>query len=241
MIFFSRKLMDGKHNYTTTERELLAMAEILKKFRTILISQKIKICTGNKNSIFSNFTTERTMRLRILLDENNPELVCNKRPDNKVADLLSRLDLIPEKESPTSNLNYFNDYILNSKNYLKILTLSDKCWSKESKKRTPYCMIYKFIDYHKVFLGVGKECKSGHYKGKINVPKCLQHRIVKLCHTHFMHNGINGAEMIIRQHFTWSSPTEDMKKIVGTCLTCPLNKKGNKRKLGHLPLKKAEA
>ena len=45
--------------------------------------------------------------------------------------------------------------------------------------------------------------------------------------------------MTIRQHFTWPSLSEDVKKIVGRCPTCQLTKK-NKRKMGHLPPKKAE-
>lgn len=86
--FYSRKLRDGQHNYTTTERELLAIVETLKEFRTILLGQKIKVFTDHKNLTFNNFTTERVMRWRMVLEEFSPELVYIKGPDNVVADAL---------------------------------------------------------------------------------------------------------------------------------------------------------
>ena len=84
--FHSRKLRDGQHNCTTTERELLAIVETLKEFRTILLGQKLKIFTDHKNLTFSNFNTERVMRWRMVLEEYDPELVHIKGPDNIVAD-----------------------------------------------------------------------------------------------------------------------------------------------------------
>ena len=37
--FYTRKLRDGQHNYPTAGRELLAIVEIQKEFRTILLGQ----------------------------------------------------------------------------------------------------------------------------------------------------------------------------------------------------------
>ena len=54
-----------------------------------------------------------------------------------------------------------------------------------------------------------------------------------------MYPGINCTEMTLRQHFTWPTLTADVTRIVGKCNTCQLTKK-NKRKIGHLPPKKAE-
>jgi len=89
-------LCDGQHNYTTTERELLAIVETFKEFRTILLGQRLKIFTDHKNLTFTKFNTERVMRWRMVLEEYHPELIYLKGKHNIVADALSRLDLIPD-------------------------------------------------------------------------------------------------------------------------------------------------
>ena len=104
--FFSRKLKDGQHNYTTTECELLAIVETLKEFRTILLGQKLKIFIDHKNLTFSNFNTKCVMQWKMVLEEYNPELVYIKGPDNIVADALSRLDLLSEDELPCKDMHY---------------------------------------------------------------------------------------------------------------------------------------
>ena len=49
IIFYSRKLNSVQLNYTTTDRELLTIVEIIKEFRNILLGQKIIIWTDHKN------------------------------------------------------------------------------------------------------------------------------------------------------------------------------------------------
>jgi hypothetical protein len=60
--FYSRKLNNAQKNYTTTERELLAIVETLKEFRNILLGQRIKIYTDHKNLTYKNFNTECVIR-----------------------------------------------------------------------------------------------------------------------------------------------------------------------------------
>ncbi|CAJ1938644.1 unnamed protein product [Cylindrotheca closterium] len=113
--FYSRKLQDGQHNYTTTEHELLAIVETLKEFRTIPLGHKIKVYTDHKNLTFTQFNTEHVLRWGMVLEEYGPEHIYIKGPDNVVADALSRLVLIDEEDedsspsSPTLKIMAHND------------------------------------------------------------------------------------------------------------------------------------
>ena len=58
----------------TTEKELLSIVENLKDFGTIFLGHRITVCTDHKNITFENFTTERLLRYRLMLEEYGPEL-----------------------------------------------------------------------------------------------------------------------------------------------------------------------
>ena len=101
--FYSRKLQSAQTRYTTTERELLSIVETLKEFRNILFGHQIKIYTDHKNLTFKDFTTERVLRWRLLVEEFSPDTVYLKGKDNIIADALSRMNIAynPYKETET--------------------------------------------------------------------------------------------------------------------------------------------
>ena len=87
--FYSRKLNSAQLNYTTTERELLAIVETLKEFRNILLGQKIVVFTDHRNLMYKVFNTKRVMRWRLIIEEYGPKLRYIKGTSNVVADALS--------------------------------------------------------------------------------------------------------------------------------------------------------
>jgi hypothetical protein len=91
--FYSRKLNPAQTRYTTTERELLAIVETLKEYRNILLGHTIRVYTDHQNLTYKNFTTERVMRWRLILEEYGPELVYTQGHTNIVADALSHLEI----------------------------------------------------------------------------------------------------------------------------------------------------
>ena len=108
--FYSRKLNPAHMWYTTTEKELLSIVEILKEFRNILLGQQVRVYTDHKNLTYKQFNTDRVMRWRLIIEEFSPELVYIQGEINIVADALSRLEIIDDVDynlSDTQNLDTF--------------------------------------------------------------------------------------------------------------------------------------
>jgi hypothetical protein len=80
-------------NYTTTERELLAIKETFKEFKHIVLGQQIKIYTDHQNLTYKQFNTEHVMRWQLILEAYGPELIYLPGKKNIVADALSRLNI----------------------------------------------------------------------------------------------------------------------------------------------------
>ena len=243
--FYSRRLRDGQHNYTTTERELLAIVETLKEFRTILLGQKIKVYTDHKNLTFTQFNTERVLRWRMVLEEYGPELVYIKGHENVVADALSRLDLLPELDPLQPENVKLHDFTniyrdeLPAESYPLRMSLISAEQDKDTqlkkaanKPKSPYT--------RKQVRGGRMSYNILHLNGKIYVPASMRKRMLNWYHDSLMHPGMTRMYRTIQQHFTWPKLKQDVERFCKTCKTCQLTKK-TKKKYGHLPAKEAEA
>ena len=89
--FNSRKLTRAQINYTTTEKELLSIVETIKYFCKMFLGHRIIVYGDHNNLIFENFTIERGIRWRLLLEKYGPEIKYIKGPDKNTAYALSRL------------------------------------------------------------------------------------------------------------------------------------------------------
>ena len=59
--YWSKTLTDTQKNYTTTEKELLAIVLTLKEYKTMLLGGNLKIYTDHKNLIFRTLSVERVL------------------------------------------------------------------------------------------------------------------------------------------------------------------------------------
>ncbi|CAN6695146.1 unnamed protein product [Malus baccata var. baccata] len=100
--YASRTLNDAQLNYSTTEKELLAVVFALDKFRSYLLGTKIIIYTDHaalKYLFTKKEAKPRLIRWMLLLQEFDIEIRDKKGSDNMVADHLSRMvheeDVVP--------------------------------------------------------------------------------------------------------------------------------------------------
>ncbi|CAN6573204.1 unnamed protein product [Malus baccata var. baccata] len=92
--YASRTLNDAQLNYSTTEKELLAVVFALDKFRSYLLRTKVIIYTDHaalKYLLTKKEAKPRLIRWMLLLQEFDVEIRDEKGSDNVVADHLSRM------------------------------------------------------------------------------------------------------------------------------------------------------
>ena len=96
MIYYASKLLDDAQiNYTTTEKELLAIVYAFDKFRAYLVGQKVIVYSDHAALWYllsKKDAKPRLLRWILMLQEFDWEVRDKKGSENLVADHLSRLD-----------------------------------------------------------------------------------------------------------------------------------------------------
>ena len=84
----------------------MSIIETLKQFKTILYGQKVIVYTDHQNLSYDNsdYSSDRVLRQRLLLEEYGAKVKYIKEEPNIVADSLSRL---PKADKHEEELNYF--------------------------------------------------------------------------------------------------------------------------------------
>ena len=122
VVYYARKtLNEAQRNYTTTEKELLAVVYVLDKFCAYLVRYDIIIFTDHsalKYLLTKHNSKARLIRWVLLLQEFNLQIKDKKRVENVVADHLSRLTIAHNTHSPPINDEFPEESLMQLENAL---------------------------------------------------------------------------------------------------------------------------
>ena len=108
MHYASRSLNTAERNYSTIERELLAIIYATDKFRYYLYGKKFTIITDHNPLVYLNnitLSSERLTRWRLKLAEYDFDIVYRKGKANANADAMSRVESTESQEPINDNLD----------------------------------------------------------------------------------------------------------------------------------------
>ena len=144
--YASKTLSDAQLNYTTTEKELLAVVYALDKFRSYLWGSKVIVYSDHSAARYlmeKKDAKPRLIRWILLLQEFDLEIREKKGCENVVADHLSRLPSGVEEATPDINEQFPDEFIMSVKtspwyanfaNYLVSGIIPD-AWNKRRRQQ----------------------------------------------------------------------------------------------------------
>nr|GEU37028.1 reverse transcriptase domain-containing protein [Tanacetum cinerariifolium] len=231
--YASETMTEAESNYTTTEKEMLAVVYAFKQFRSYLIMNKSIVYTDHfalKYLFVKKDSKARFLRWVLLLQEFTFKVIYIKGPENLAADHLSRL------ENPHQNM--LDPKEISESFPLKTLNMVSSCGNSS----TPW--FADFANYHAgnfVANGMWSQQKSQFFKDvkhyfwddpflfKIYADQVIQRcvhgqeatDILKACHYGPTegHHGLNyTAKKVFDSGFYWPTIYRDAQDLVKNCV-----------------------
>ncbi|CAL2255753.1 unnamed protein product [Prunus armeniaca] len=227
--YASRSLNDAHQNYTTTEKELLAVIFSLDKFRPYLIGAKVIVYTDHlalKYLLSKKDAKPRLIHRVLLFQEFDLEIRDKNGSENVVADHLSRLvSEVEMSDDATPIMGMFPDEQLYS------IISSEAPWYADFKKKL--FSLVKHYYWDDLYLW-----KHGPEQVILRcVPEEEMEDILRHCHT-FACGGHFGASKtaakVLQSGFFWPTLFKDAYAFVAACDRC--QRTGNISSRNQMPL-----
>ncbi|KAJ9535799.1 hypothetical protein OSB04_un001046 [Centaurea solstitialis] len=243
--YASKTLNNAQINYTTTEKELLAVVFAFEKFRSYLMGTKVIIHTDHaaiKYLISKKDAKPRLIRWILLLQEFDLEIIDRKGINNQVADHLSRLEKQDNPEPGTDICETFPDEKIFAIKQLSVPWFADivnylACGiiPKELNKHARRKLIFDSKKYLWDDPFLFKICADQMIRRC--VPKEETTQIIHHCHSgpcggHF--SGNRTAAKILQSGFFWPTLHQDSYSFAKGCNEC--QRSGNISHRNEMPL-----
>ncbi|XP_044511506.1 uncharacterized protein LOC123229651 [Mangifera indica] len=233
--YASRTLDNAQRNYSTTEKELLAVVFALEKFRSYLLGTKVIVYSDHaalKYLLSKRESKPRLIRWILLLQEFDLEIRDRKGAENSVADHLSRLvtdeDPMPLQDAfPDENLFHLNSitpWYADIVNYMVTKSLPNDLTRAQKEKIKSDSKYYIWDDPY-----LWKQCSDQLLRRCVHDSEIQS--ILEFCHSYAC-GGHFGPKRTTRKVLEcglyWPTLFRDAYMFCKSCANC--QKSGN---LGH--------
>ncbi|CAM8930795.1 unnamed protein product [Rhodiola kirilowii] len=246
VIYYVSKVLDSAQlNYTTTEKELLAVVYAFEKFRPYLVATKTIVYTDHaaiKYLMAKKDAKPRLIRWVLLLQEFDIEIRDKKGVENVVVDHLSRVELYDSKwfSAPIQD-SFVGEYLMSAEgdapwyaDYVNYLTCNILPEGLNYNQKSKFLHDVSRYYWDDPFLY--RLCSDGIYR--TCVPKEDFKGIIACCHSSSY--GGHGStskttSKILQSGFYWPSMFKDTYEFVKACNEC--QRMGNIARREEMPQK----
>ena len=244
--YASRKLNAAERNYSTTDRELLAVVWALEKWRQYLFSQSVVVYTDHRPITFLRSLKEpkgRMARWVARLQEFNFELRYRPGADNHVADCLSRLpehlgmaevsdyETLPPAVELVSALLFFEDPSALREAQRRDPELKSIIETLEQGRGVDSCdsvgLRYRQVGHQLSLSEDGVLLRRLIHRGipikVLVIPASERRMVLQECHG-TAHMGVERTYDLVKANSYWPGLLADVQKFVASCPRCQLCK-----------------
>lgn len=239
--FLSRSLHGPELNYTTTEKELLAIVYALQRSRIYLLGNKITVRTDHKALTFlkhCRFMNDRMLRWQLFIQQFDVTIEHVKGTQNTVADILSRYPPDSkgdgQKENPLTIATFAVEgakELQRDLQQIRKLQMEDTYTSRIIKlkqgKGVPTNRETRLLLQYKMFKGVLLYEDRFSRTEKLEVPYKLQSKLIWHYHYELGHFGAEKIYNVMKTSFHWRSMLKRIKRLLRTCDLCQKTKRRN--------------
>lgn len=216
--YISRSLSRAERNYSTTERECLAVLFAIEKLRPYLEGYKFIVVTDHHSLVWLHNLKEPTGRLArwaLRLQQYDFEIIHRKGKEHVVPDLLSRA--VPEINTLTiKNQNSSLPISSDNKWFHKMINSVNKSPLKYPQWRVENGKLFKYVSDRYVNL------RDENELWKEVVPKESRKSVISKYHdsTISCHAGIHRTYQRIKNLYFWPKMLCDITRYVRSCPIC---------------------
>lgn len=214
--YASRSLAQNERNYSTTERECLAVIWAIKKFRHYLLGRKFTVFTDHHALQWLLSTSNlsgRLVRWSLALQEHNLEIKHRPGVANINADALSRIPIAAitlDNLSTTQKLDPF---------CTEIIGKLDASTSSYSSGDSVFILTNGILYRHSKSLSKkGTRVKDNPMQ--LVLPTTMIQEVLKDNHDKMGHLGTAKTIFRLQQHYYWPNLSSAVEKYIKECDTC---------------------